>query len=63
MTTEKVKLSDMGTTGLVQYAVTGSTRLRGARTGRAVAVIARRYKSWDACNRFRKAVNAALGYR
>lgn len=58
----KMKLSDMGTTGLVQYAINGPVRLRGARTGKAVATSARRYKSWDACNRFRKAVNSALGF-
>ncbi len=61
--TSKSPLADMGTTGLVQFAITGDRRMRGARIGRAVAVIARRYKSWDACNRFRKAVNAALGFR
>ena len=58
--TKKMKLSDMGTTGLVQYAITGPARMRGARTGKARAVIAKRHQSWAAVCAFTNAVNAAL---
>jgi len=58
--TKKMKLTDMGTTGLVQYAITGSARMRGARTGKARAVIAKRYRSYRAVCAFQNAVNAAL---
>ena len=59
----QIKLKDMGTTGLVNYVITGSRRMRGARLGQARKVIAARFCTWGACNAFVKAVNAALGFR
>jgi len=56
----KIKLSDIGTTGLIQYCVEGNQKMRGARIGQAVKEIAKRYRSYGACVSFRAAVNAAL---
>lgn len=61
MTTPHIKLSDMGTTGLVNYVVNGSPRMRGARLGKARAIIAKRYGRWDSVNAFTRCVNEALG--
>ena len=59
-TAAKIKLSEMGTTGLVQYVLNGSRRLRGARKGKAQQVIALRYNSFAACCAFTNACNAAI---
>lgn len=59
----KMKLADMGTTGLVEWVVSGNPRMRGARMGKAVKVIAARVGRWEAVNAFRKAVNARESYR
>ena len=59
----KMKLADMGTTGLVEWVVCGNPRMRGARMGKAVRVIAARHGRWEAVNAFRKAVNAREDYR
>ncbi len=58
--TDKIKLADMGTTGLVEYVVNGPRRLLGARRGRAACVIALRYKTFAAINAFYRAVNAKV---
>jgi hypothetical protein len=63
MTTNTVKLADMGTTGLVQFVIAGNIRLRGARMGKAKAIIANRTQRWESVNAFVKCVNYALGYR
>ena len=54
-----MKLNDMGTTGLVQWVISGGWKMRGARRGQAEKVIAKRYRSPDAIYRFRAAVNDA----
>lgn len=61
-TETKIKIADMGTTGLVQWVISGDRRMRGARLGRAKKIIADRTKRWDAVNAFCKCVNRALGY-
>ena len=43
MTATATKLADLGTAGLVQFAITGSRRLYGARRTRAGKIIFRRY--------------------
>ena len=60
MNTEtKIKIADMGTTGLIQWAITGNRRMMGARIGRAKKIISLRFGTWKAVNAFNKAVNAA----
>jgi len=56
----RIKLADMGTTGLVQYVISGSRRMRGARRGQATKIIAARFGRWEAIDAFRKAVNRAV---
>ena len=60
---QKIKLSEMGTTGLVQFVVSGCRRMRGARMGRAKQIIAHRFSRWENVKAFQKAVNRALGFK
>lgn len=53
-----MKLTDMGTTGLVEYAA-ASWRMRGCRTAHAAHVILARHGE-EGVRRFRRAVNARL---
>jgi hypothetical protein len=59
MNETKMKIADMGTTGLIEWAIAGNRRMMGARIGRAKKIIARRTGTWKAVNAFNKAVNAA----
>ena len=59
-TTPKIKLSEMGSTGLVQYVVNGSRRMRGARKGQAMKIIVKRYNKFANCCAFTDACNAAI---
>jgi hypothetical protein len=52
----------MGTTGLVNWVITGDRRMRGARLGKAKKIIAARTQRWASVNAFCKCVNRALGY-
>lgn len=62
MKNSTIKLTDMGTTGLVQFVITGDRRMRGARLGKAKKIIAARTNRWDSVNAFCKCVNRALGF-
>jgi len=62
MKANHIKLADMGTTGLVNYVVTGNRRMRGARMGQAKKIIAARFARWENVNAFQKAVNRAEGF-
>ena len=61
-TTNQIKIADMGTTGLVNWVITGSRRMRGARLGTAKKIIAARTQRWESVNAFCKCVNRALGF-
>lgn len=54
-----MRLADMGTTGLIEWVVSGNRRLMGARCAKAKRIIAIRTKQWKAVNAFNNAVNAA----
>lgn len=52
-----MKLTDMGTTGLIDWVIAGGWKMRGCRRAQAARVIESRYKNREATNRFHKAVS------